>query len=143
MLLTLGSGCKHWQNSEPRATARLLFERQHATIRVEIAASERARSQGLMHRKALAADRGMLFVFADEAVRGVWMKNTHIPLDVLFLSARGEIVSSLRHLSPCLSGTCEVYYSDVPARYMLEVNAGFIDHWEIEPGDMVSWVGQR
>ena len=129
---------KEEQNSQRLETGQLIFERRQVSVRVEIADTAEERAQGLMHRQELAADAGMLFVFAGEAIRGVWMKNTPIPLDILFISTAGEIVSWLQHVSPCVVDDCEVYYSEVPAGYMLEVNAGFIAHWSIRRGDKVS-----
>ena len=143
ILVTIGEGCKDAPNIERLATGQLNFERSQIVVQVEIADTEKKRAQGLMHRQELADDAGMLFVFAGEAIRGVWMKNTHIPLDILFLSAKGEIVSWLQHVSPCVADDCEVYHSAVPAGYMLEVNAGFIAHWSIRLGDKVSVFIQR
>ena len=88
---------------------------------------------GRIHRNQID-----LSVNDPDGIRGVWMKNTLIPLDILFLSADGKVLSFLQHVSPCSSGVCEVYYSESPARYMLELNAGFVRHWRIERGDKVS-----
>ena len=134
---------KEEQNSQRLETGRLVFERRQIAVQVEIANTAQKRAQGLMHRQELAADAGMLFVFAGEAIRGVWMKNTPIPLDILFISTAGEIVSWLQHVQPCVDDDCEVYYSAVPAAYMLEVNAGFIAHWSIKQGDKVFLVVRR
>ena len=100
---------------------------QQQRIDVEIADTQALRTQGLMHRTQLAENQGMLFVYPDQAVRGVWMKNTLLPLDVLFLSADGKIVSILRRLTPCTQEPCPIYTSTTDASYMLEVNAGFVD----------------
>jgi Uncharacterized conserved protein len=95
-------------------------------LNVEIADTEALRRYGLMHRASLAPDSGMLFVYPDQALRAVWMKNTLIALDVLFLSETGKIISMLPSLPPCKTDPCPIYTSKFAARYMLEVNAGFI-----------------
>jgi len=85
----------------------------------------------------------MLFVHKDQAVRGVWMKNTLIPLDVLFLSDDGKLISLLPNLQPCTKDPCPISTSAGKARYMLEVNAGFIDKHRIKTGQILLLNYQR
>lgn len=106
-------------------------------LEAEIADTQALREYGLMHREQLDENRGMLFVYPDQDLRGVWMKNTLLALDILFLSADHKIVSMLRNLTPCRQKSCPVYTSVVTAQYMLEVNAGFIDRHQIETGQEV------
>ena len=103
-------------------------------ISVEIADTETLRALGLMHRKQLPKDHGMLFVYPDQAIRGVWMKNTLIPLDILFLSDNGKVISMLRNLPPCKQEPCPISVSTDKAQYMLELNADFIDEHQIKTG---------
>lgn len=107
-------------------------------INVELADTDWLREKGLMHRPVLAQDRGMLFVFQEQAERSVWMKNTLLPLDVLFLSEDGAVVGLLADLSPCRQAACPIYDSGAPARYMLEVNAGFIAKHGIGLGQVLT-----
>lgn len=107
-------------------------------LEVEIADTTPLREFGLMHREFLAENQGMLFVYPDLALRGVWMKNTLLTLDIVFLSADGAIVSMLRNLTPCIKDSCPVYTSKVPAQYMLEVNSGFIDKHQLQAGQKVT-----
>lgn len=106
-------------------------------IRAEIAENRLQREQGLMFRKDLAENQGMLFVYQDLAARYVWMKNTLLQLDVLFLDADGRIVSKLERLLPCRGLTCDVFSSEKPAMFMLEVNAGFIETHRLKTGDIM------
>ncbi|MGY6275964.1 DUF192 domain-containing protein [Methylomonas sp. MgM2] len=106
-------------------------------IKVEIADTHQRRKTGLMHRPSLPENSGMLFVYQDSAIRGVWMKNTLIPLDVLFLSDNGKVVSMLHNLQPCGKEPCPISVSTENARYMLEVTAGSIDKHHIGIGDML------
>lgn len=115
----------------------LIFQRMQHKVLVEIADTREQRQKGLMNRKTLPIDSGMLFVFPGTSVRGVWMKNTLIPLDIMFISENGILMSWLENLRPCEDGACEVYRSPVPVKYMLEVNSGSIERWKLKLGDRV------
>ncbi len=103
-------------------------------IFVEIADSMEERALGLMYRTSLEEDQGMLFVFEDTKERIFWMKNTKIPLDILFLDENGTIVDIKENFVPCIIDPCEHYYSK-PTMYALEVNAGFIEKHGIAIGN--------
>ena len=79
---------------------------------------------GLMMRSTLAADHGMLFVFPDTAARAFWMKNTLIPLDILYFDADRRLVSMQLDVPPCTADPCPTYPSSAAARYVLELSAG-------------------
>ncbi|MGR9114652.1 MAG: DUF192 domain-containing protein, partial [Gammaproteobacteria bacterium] len=142
-LSAMNAGTVEARDSAQLETGLLIFDRGQVLVQVEVADTPETRALGLMHRDELAADSGMLFVFPEEKIHGVWMKNTHIPLDIIFLSAEGEIVSWLQNVPPCVVEDCEIYRSAAPSRYMLEVNAGFIKHWSIRQDDKVSIVAQH
>ena len=92
---------------------------------VEIADDDAERARGLMFRDELAADRGMLFIHDELAPQAYWMKNTRIPLDILYFDDERRLVSQQRDVPPCSAGDrCPPYPSDAPARYVLELNAG-------------------
>ncbi len=102
-------------------------------VRVEIADDVSERARGLMHRTALAENRGMLFVFPNEERLSFWMKNTLIPLSVAFMDSEGRIVD-IQDMKP-LDDDPPSYVSAEPARYALEVNQGFFEEHGIEVGD--------
>lgn len=102
---------------------------------VELAEDDASRAQGLMNRTEMAADHGMLFVFQDDAPRAFWMKNTKIPLDMLFFDEQRRLVSVQRDVPPCLADPCRGYSSGAPARYVLELNAGQATKLDLHPGD--------
>ena len=91
---------------------------------LELATTPAAQEHGLMDRTSMPADHGMLFVFADSQPRTFWMKNTLIPLDMLFFDAQDRLVAIQADAQPCKTDPCSLYPSNVPARYVLELNAG-------------------
>ena len=91
---------------------------------VELATDDASRVHGLMMRTTLAADHGMLFVFPDTEPRGFWMKNTLIPLDILYFDTDRRLVSTQLNVPPCKADPCPTYPSSGPARYVLELSAG-------------------
>ncbi len=94
------------------------------TVHVEIADSSEEWRTGLMNRDFLGEDSGMLFVFPDSQPRSFWMKDTLIPLDIIFVSEDYKIVD-ITTMQPCRADPCPSYRSKAPARYVLEVNAGY------------------
>jgi len=88
-----------------------------------------------MYRDSLPADHGMLFVFQDEQPRSFWMKNTRIPLDILFFDKSLKLVSASLDARPCRVRRCPTYPSVLPAMYVLELNAGKARELGIGPGD--------
>ncbi|WP_119719425.1 DUF192 domain-containing protein [Cognatilysobacter tabacisoli] len=92
---------------------------------VEVADDDAERARGLMFREELPADRGMLFLHEREEPQAYWMKNTKIPLDILYFDSQRRLVSQRRDVPPCSLGDgCPPYPSTGPARYVLELNAG-------------------
>ena len=101
---------------------------------VEIAATDRQRSMGLMFREDMPADHGMLFLFEAEGQRYFWMKNTPLPLDIIYIGANGKIVSIAADTEPF---SLDAIPSGGPAKFVLEVNAGIAAELGIAPGDRV------
>ena len=99
-------------------------------IRAEVAADFNSRMQGLMHRKSLGANAGMLFIFDEAAVQCMWMKNTYVPLSVAFLDDAGTILN-IADMQP---ETEQSHCATGPARYALEMNQGWFTQRGIKPG---------
>ena len=103
---------------------------------VEIADDNEERARGLMFRDELPADRGMLFVHDREEPLAYWMKNTKIPLDILYFDTQRRLVAQQRDVPPCTLGDgCPPYPSQAPARYVLELNAGQAEQLKLQVGD--------
>ena len=107
---------------------------KNITFNVEIAKTIEERRTGLMYRKKLLNNEGMLFIFPSEKIIQLWMKNTYIPLDVIFISENKVIVDIKKNMEK-LSET--IVKSKVKSRYALEFNAGLINKLDIEIGDKV------
>jgi len=106
-------------------------------IQAEFAKTPEELEKGLMNRTSLAKNSGMLFIFPDEKNRSFWMKNTFIPLDVIFISSKGRI-NEITTLNPCVENEiCQSYTSKSPAQYVLEINAGAAEKWKIMEGDIL------
>lgn len=104
------------------------------TFRVELALTPDQQHRGLMYRQSLAPDAGMLFVFDQQAVQSFWMKNTLIPLDMLFVDQRGRIINIHERAVP---GSLEPIAAAAPARAVIELNGGTAARLGIKPGDRV------
>ena len=104
----------------------------NATIQVELATTPKQHAQGLMNRDFLAPDSGMLFVFNSSQQLWFWMKNTKIPLDMLFLDANKTVVQ-IMSAPPCVQDPCQSY-GGAQAQYVLEVHQGFAALNNIEVG---------
>lgn len=107
-------------------------------LNVEIAETPAQRSTGLMERRVVGESRGMLFLFEDERSGSdpFHMYRTRIPLDIAFMDSTGAIVA-IRRMEPCESPApewCEKYSPGVPYRAALEVDAGFFERHEVDPG---------
>lgn len=100
------------------------------TFRIEIADDDQERALGLMYRREMAADAGMLFVYEDEAQRFFWMRNTYLPLDIIFADATGRVVHVAANTVPFSERTIP---SGKPALGVLEINAGLAEVHGIEP----------
>ena len=104
-------------------------------FQVEIADDAQERARGLMYRRAMEKQEGMLFDFGEEGPASFWMENTYIPLDMLFIKADGTVESIAERTTP-LSRTGVP--SKGPVRYVLEINGGLSDVLGIAPGDKVT-----
>lgn len=102
---------------------------------VEIASTDAQRARGLMFRDELPAGHGMLFIHDREEPQAYWMKNTRIPLDILYFDDARRLVSQQQDVPPCTAGdSCPPYPSGAPARYVLELNAGQATRLDLKRG---------
>jgi uncharacterized protein len=123
-LLMLAGGAAYAQNPVAQLSAGMHL------IQAEVVSEPGSRSQGLMHRKSLAQNAGMLFVFDEHAVHCMWMKNTLIPLSVAFLDDRGTIVN-IADMEPHSE---QSHCAARPVKYALEMNRGWFAARAVKPG---------
>ncbi len=103
---------------------------------VEVADDDAERARGLMFRDELPEGHGMVFVHEAEAPQAYWMKNTKIPLDILYFDQQRKLVSVQQGVPPCSAGDrCPPFASEGPAQYVLELNAGVAATLDVKPGD--------
>lgn len=135
------------QPSAPPATAsqaqsgpRVIFPDGFA-VDVEVANTDELRAQGLMFRDQLAPGKGMIFFFAEDGVYPFWMKNTLIPLDMVWIDASRKVAHVKTNVPPCRIENCPSYDPGVPSRYVLEVAAGEAAKHGLKAGDPLRFEG--
>jgi hypothetical protein len=106
-------------------------------FQVELATTPDTRAKGLMFRTHLDDGRGMLFIFEEEDIYPFWMKNTFIPLDILWINSNKEIVFIYKNAHPCITEPCPTIYPGRKAKYVLELKGGSSDKIGLVEGDKV------
>jgi len=107
-----------------------------ANFDIEIAETEYETQTGLMYRKSMKEDRGMLFIQPTESLQYFYMKNTEIPLDIIYINSGMKIVSFQKNAEPFNENTLP---SNAPAKYVFEINAGLSDQLGLQVGDSISF----
>jgi len=118
-------------SADPLLTYRLKIKGQ--LLRVEVASDEPTRRTGLMFRRSLPENGGMLFVYAQAGRWAMWMRNTYVPLSVAFIDPQGRILN-IEDMQPL---TEDAHQAAGPAKYALEVRQGWFKQRGIQPGDRV------
>jgi uncharacterized membrane protein (UPF0127 family) len=106
------------------------------TLDIEIADDEYTTQTGLMYRTTLETNQGMLFIFPNVQMRSFYMKNTKIPLDIIYIDEDLTIVSFQKNAKPLDETSLP---SEAPAKYVLEINGGLSDEWQLAIGDKISF----
>ncbi len=104
------------------------------SLDIEFAESPYEQETGLMYRETMEDNQGMLFIYKNEAPRSFYMKNTYIPLDIIFYDTDSTAVSITNKAEPKNETSIP---SEVPAQYILEINGGLAEEWNIEKGDKI------
>ena len=147
--LVLLSSCKEEKTSTPKDKVVVSFKKEGSlilkkaendsiiqTLDIEIADDDYSTETGLMYRTKLETNQGMLFIFPDLQMRSFYMKNTKIPLDIIYIDEDKTIVSFQKNAKPMDETSLP---SEAPAKYVLELNGGLSDEWQLEVGDKVSY----
>src|SRR4026209_1381366 len=123
--------------AQPKVTI-LTKSGREAAFQVEVADTPAKRTMGLQYRKELGSDRGMIFLFPAESPQTFWMKNTPIPLDMIFIDHERKIVGIIEQTVPFSLDTRSV---GVPSQFVLEINGGLAKRHGIQTGDRVRFDG--
>ena len=113
----------------------LIIESKTQIFQAEVAVTPAERQIGLMNRTELPKNHGMLFKLPVDGKHGFWMKNTLIPLDIVWLS-KDKVIVDIQTAQPCVNEICEIYTSKTESRYVLEVNA---NEFKGRIGEELSW----
>lgn len=105
-------------------------------IDIELADDDESRSTGMMYRAKMGEDQGMFFIFPYENFQSFWMRNTVLPLDIMFVNSQLEIVTIHRNAKPFDENS---YPSTAIAQYVVEVNGGYSDKYDLKVGDKIVW----
>lgn len=126
-------------NTERPDTA--YFPKQDLKVNIEVASAPADWAKGLMYRSSLDQNAGMLFIFPYESKQAFWMKNTLIPLDIIFISKDKKVVDVKENFQPCPTSKiiCPAYGPENPAMYVLEVNASYCAKHNIKIGDEIKF----
>lgn len=109
-------------------------------VELELAVTQQEVADGLMYRPSLPEKRGMLFIFDADRYPSFWMKNTLIPLDLVFIDSAGTVVDVVANVPPCAADPCPTYSPRKPARAVLEVVAGAAAAHAVETGAAITFV---
>lgn len=115
------------------------------SVTLEVANSPDERARGLMFRQSLSQNHGMVFVFEEAQSQSFWMKNTKMPLDMIFIAPNGTVIN-VEHADPqpnASDSELRSYRSDAPAKYVVEMRQGFANRTGIEPGTKFEFDGDR
>jgi uncharacterized membrane protein (UPF0127 family) len=131
LLMTALFGCRTEQSSNTLPTIQMKLGQK--TFTLEVASTAASRERGLMRRDSMPADHGMIFVFDRDIPLSFYMKNTRIPLDIIFINGDGRVVSVKQMKAYDLTTTS----SDAPAKWAVELNAGAAENAGVAVGDGV------
>jgi uncharacterized membrane protein (UPF0127 family) len=142
LVVSAGVGCGGSDGDVPSAETPVVVlrppGRPEVRVRVEVARTPAERSRGLMFREQLEADAGMLFIYEEEGNLTFWMKNTLIPLDMIFISKELRVAGIVANAEPQTETLRSV---DRPSQFVLEVNGGFAAENGISAGTEVEFLG--
>jgi uncharacterized protein len=123
-----------------RTGPHIVFPDGHV-VWVEIANNDELRAQGLMYRDRLAPDAGMLFFFPRDGEYPFWMKNTRIPLDMIWIDSNRRVAHVKFNVPPCHADPCPNYPPNATSRYVLEVAGGVAQQHGLKAGDVLRFEG--
>lgn len=122
----------------PKGILKIYQKDKTLEIPIEIADREELHSFGLMFRKDISWNFGMLFIFEKDVNYGFWMRNTYVPLEIAFIDSN-KTIFNIQKMFPCNDEQCKIYYSPKPYRYALEVKMGFFKKFGFKEGAKIEY----
>jgi uncharacterized membrane protein (UPF0127 family) len=136
LLVLLISGCVTTQ--EQKKIDKVCFNEKCYVV--ELAQTDEQRQMGLMNRENLGENKGMLFIYETDGIYTFWMKNTLMPLDMIWIDGNGTVVRIIKNCEPCGNEYCPSINPNKKARYVLEVNGGEADRINLSEGGTASFI---
>lgn len=116
----------------------ICFIANNQCFNVEIAQTAVEKEKGLMFRQNLDSNKGMLFIYQTPGIYSFWMKNTIIPLDIIWIGENKTVVYIKENAEPCKTESCEIFIPNEEAIYVLEINAGLVEKYNLTIGEKVN-----
>jgi len=140
-IIVLAAGFLVWSQPSAKTVLSIHTSERTYNLLVNVVKTPGEREQGLMGRPALPEDEGMLFIYETASAPAFWMKNMNFPLDFVFIGSDKSVVEMMGKVLPCQAADelCPRYKPNHPSRYVLELTGGFVEKYNIQPGDTVSW----
>ncbi len=110
-------------------------------FQIDTAVTAQERAQGLMHRREMQEDYGMLFIYPEPRPVSFWMKETFVSLDILFFDRDGKLINFFTNVPPCTATPCPMYKSIKSVGYVLELKGGIAPKLALKPGDQFQITG--
>ena len=140
LLLALFLSFKLYSGEEAKIKFVEVFLKNDVKIIAELALTPEEWERGLMFRKKIPDNYGMLFVFNKVNYQWFWMKNTYIPLDIIWIDKDKKIVYIAKNCKPCLKDQCPSYGVDIPVKYVLEIKGGKAKEYGLKVGDKIDFI---
>lgn len=136
LLIACGSNTPAPPPPQPASAPRIVFPDGHV-VKLELALDDATRAQGMMYRDHMAEDQGMLFLFSTTGEYPFWMKNTLIPLDMIWIDQDKRVVHIEHNVQPCKADPCPSYPPGAMSRYVLEVAGGVAARHRLANGQVL------
>jgi uncharacterized membrane protein (UPF0127 family) len=140
MAAACGAASKPVKETPPAPAGPRVILPSGVVYRVELARTPEEQAQGLMFRESLPENTGMLFLFSDNGVHRFWMKNTMIPLDMIWMDGGGKVQFVSADTPPCKADPCPSYGPDAPAASVLEIAGGRAARGKVVVGSVLRFV---
>ena len=142
LLLTISIGAVFLLREKHSEEYREAVTIRDITFQTQLATTDSEKVEGLMNVTSMPEGKGMLFVYDHESPKRFWMKDTIIPLDMIFIDDVYRIVEIFENVPPCDTEECSIYYTPKGIKYVLEINGGLSKTYGFKIGDLVEFTNE-